>query len=71
MKREILKKSIAFRIVSVIVMATFFYIITGSFEEMTMLTVLVEAIKTVQYAVFEVCWKKYKEMSDKKRYLKK
>lgn len=71
MKREILKKSIAFRIVSVIVMATFFYIITGSFEEMTMLTVLVEAIKTVQYAVFEIGWKKYKEMSDRKRYLKK
>lgn len=61
MKREILKKSIVFRIVSVTVMALFFYIITGSFKQMTMLTVLVEAIKTVQYAAFEFCWKKYKK----------
>lgn len=61
MKREVLKKSIAFRIVSIIVMAIFFYILTGSFKQMTYFTLLVEAIKTVQYGVFEVLWKKYKK----------
>lgn len=61
MKREILKKSITFRIVSIIVMAIFFYIYTGSLKKMTVLTVLVEVIKTAQYAVFEFGWKAYKK----------
>lgn len=71
MKREILKKSIAFRVCSVIIMALFFYIVTGSLKEMTFFTVLVEAIKTVQYAVFELAWKKYKGyVESKKRFQK-
>ena len=71
MKREILKKSIAFRIYSVIIMALFFYIITGSLEQMTYLTILVEAIKTIQYTVFEVAWKKYKKHSESKKRFQK
>lgn len=66
MKRELLKKSIAFRIYSITIMALFFYIVTGSLKQMTLFTVLVEAIKTLQYSVFEVCWKKYKKKSSKK-----
>lgn len=66
MKRELLKKSIAFRAFSIIVMALFFYIVTGSLKQMTMFTVLVEAIKTLQYGVFEVCWKKYKKRPSKR-----
>jgi len=67
MKREVLKKSIAFRVFSVIIMAVFFYIVTGSLEQMTYFTLLVEAIKTAQYAIFEVGWKKYKEYTGPKR----
>lgn len=65
MKQEILKKSIAFRIVSITVMALFFYLYTGSLKQMTMLTALVEAIKTAQYAIFEFVWKKYKKRTQK------
>ena len=65
MRKEILKKSIAFRIVSILVMAVFFYFYTGSLKKMTMLTVLVEVIKTAQYAIFEFGWKKYKKRNQK------
>lgn len=61
MKREILKKSIVFRIVSITVMAAFFYFYTGSVKQMTLLTALVETIKTIQYALFEIFWKRYKK----------
>jgi len=66
MKHEILKKSIVFRIYSVMIMAAFFYIVTGSFEKMTIFTVLVEAIKTAQYTIFEIGWDKYKNIKRKK-----
>lgn len=65
MKREILKKSIVFRIVSVTVMAAFFYLYTGSVKQMTLLTALVEIIKTIQYALFEIFWKRYKQKAKK------
>lgn len=61
MKREVLKKSIAFRIISIIVMAILFYILTGSLKQMTYLTLLVEAVKTAQYGIFEILWKRYKK----------
>lgn len=61
MKREVLKKSIIFRIYSLIIIAILFYIITGSFKQMTYFTILVEAVKTAQYSVFEILWKKYKK----------
>ncbi len=71
MERELLKKSVVFRICSVIIMALFFYLVTGSLEQMTYLTILVEVIKTIQYAIFEVAWKKYKErVESKKRFQK-
>lgn len=65
MRKEILKKSIAFRIVSIIVIAVFFYLYTGSLKQMTIFTIMVEAIKTAQYAVFEFAWKKYKKRNRK------
>jgi len=67
MKRELLKKSIAFRVISVTVMALFFYIVTGSLKQMTILTAMVEVIKTIQYVIFEFYWKKYKKKFKKIR----
>lgn len=65
MKKELLKKSVVFRIYSIIIIALFFYIVTGSLKQMTFFTVFVEAIKTVQYVVFEVFWEKYKKNKKK------
>ena len=67
MKHELLKKSIAFRVYSVLIMAAFFYFMTGSLEQMTLMTVLVEAIKTVQYSIFEYFWCRHSRNCDKKK----
>ena len=67
MKRELLKKSIVYRFYSIVIMAIFFYMITGSFKEMTLFTALVEVIKTAQYGAFEFGWKKLKKNKVNKR----
>lgn len=51
-----LKKSVIYRIYSLIIMGVFFYLITGSVKEMTLFTLAVETVKTIQYYVFEVLW---------------
>jgi len=55
----LLKKSVLYRIYSLAIMGTFFYLITGSVKEMTFFTLAVETVKTIQYHVFEVLWSKF------------
>ncbi|MBU4266348.1 MAG: DUF2061 domain-containing protein [Candidatus Altiarchaeota archaeon] len=54
-----LKKSVLYRIYSLIIMGAFFYFITGSVKQMTFFALGIEIVKTIQYHVFEVLWSRF------------
>lgn len=53
---KVLKKSVAYRVYSFLIMGVFFYTITGSVKEMSIYTLAVEGVKTIQYSIFEFFW---------------
>lgn len=59
MRRELILKVVAWRIISILITLAVLYAITGDTQETTWITILLHTLFTIGHYIFELAWIKF------------